>query len=452
MPNAPEEFLLLKHAGDGAVDALAQLGIAGDADAPGHAVDVEQRQRPAHGLLGAAVGIAVEGIEDARHVEGPVRPHRDGHLGAAQDQVVQQIARQGDLAGLGGERGHRQALDVAGRYLDVEGERTPHIDAAGPGDAQGELRQPHLGGLQLERLALALAGGQRDAVRESGRYPAIRLPLDHATDGIVARLPLDVVQGHLQPGRVAQGQEPRGRHGDGHRIAHDHVLRRRADLAGAPGHRRQAHRAVEIGELELGFRRAVGADLDDAREQGQGRLHRRAALHGHLAPVAAGAQPTALGAHTVDQAPVEVADLAAQAALAVEPGVGSRGLEPRQVEDARVGRRDGDARLLAGSQAGELDGNREQAARADLLRHVEADAQRARLLVDGEPAQADGAAGHAPGLLVERAIEHDGHVGAGAPAVAHFERHLAAADRQVHLLGAEQPGAHDGDERAAGHA
>ena len=87
-----------------------------------------------------------------------------------------------------------------------------------------------------------------------------------------------------------------------------------------------------------------------------------------------------------------------------------------------------------------------------LLRHVEADVERARRLVDGEPAQAERAARHALGLLVHRPVEHHGDVGAGAPVVADADRDLAAAGRQVGLLRGGEAGVHHGDQRAAGHA
>ena len=52
--------LHLEHAGDRAVDALAQGHVGGEPHALGHVVDVEQRQGAARRLLGAAVGVAVE--------------------------------------------------------------------------------------------------------------------------------------------------------------------------------------------------------------------------------------------------------------------------------------------------------------------------------------------------------------------------------------------------------
>ena len=71
-------ILHLEHARDGAVDALAQQRVGGEAHALGHVVDVEQRQGAAGRLLGAAVGVAVERGEDARHVERGGGPDRDG--------------------------------------------------------------------------------------------------------------------------------------------------------------------------------------------------------------------------------------------------------------------------------------------------------------------------------------------------------------------------------------
>src|SRR5439155_20692391 len=112
-----------------------------------------------------------------------------------------------------------------------------------------------------------------------------------------------------------------------------------ADPVAAPGYGREPHRAVEVGQLELDLGCAVGADFDDAGEQRQRRLDRRAALHRHAAgggAVAAGAQLATLRAHAVDQAAVDVADLGAESALAEEPVLRLGRLEAREVEDAEV--------------------------------------------------------------------------------------------------------------------
>ena len=82
-------------------------------------------------------------------------------------------------------------------------------------------------------------------------------------------------------------------------------------------------------------------------------------------------------------------------------------LEAREVEDADIDGGDRDARLLAGGQPGDLDGHGQHGAGLDLLGRVELHVERARRLVDGEPAQAERAGRHALGLLVHRPIEHD---------------------------------------------
>ena len=133
---------------------------------------------------------------------------------------------QRDLAALGRERAHRQALDVARRHLDVEGEAAPHVDAVGAGDAHGERGQADLAGLELEGLALALAGAERDGALEAGLRLAAGLGLVGAGDGVGAGRAFDVVDRQLQPGLVAQRQEARPRDGERHGIAHDHVLAR----------------------------------------------------------------------------------------------------------------------------------------------------------------------------------------------------------------------------------
>ena len=206
-------------------------------------------------------------------------------LGAARDQVLEEVGADGDLAALRRQRADRQALDVARRHLDVEGQAAAHVDAVGAGDAHGQRGQADLVGLELERLALALAGVEGDGALEAGLRLAAGLGLIAARDGVGAGRAFDVVDGQFQPRLVAQREEARRRDRDRHRIAHDHVLRGGADLVAAPGHGREPHRAVEVGQLELDLGRAVGADFDDAGEQCQRRLHRRAALHGH-APAA----------------------------------------------------------------------------------------------------------------------------------------------------------------------
>ena len=77
--------------------------------------------------------------------------------------------------------------------------------------------------------------------------------------------------------------------------------------------------------------------------------------------------------HAVDQHAPEVADLDRQLALAEEIGARVRRLEAGEVEDADVDRRDGDARLLARREAGDLDRHGHR-----LARLARAPARRAR--------------------------------------------------------------------------
>ncbi len=214
--------------------------------------------------------------------------------------------------------------------------------------------RPDLAGLELEGLALALVGAERDAALEAGLRLGAGLGLVGAGDGVGAGRAFDVVDGKLEAGLIAKRQEARARDGERDGIAHDHVLAGGAELVRAPRHGVEPHGAVEVGHLELDLGRAVGADFDDAGEQRERRLDRRAALHGHaaVAAVAARAQRAALGAHAVDQAAVDVADLGAEPALAEEPVLRLGRLEAREVEDAEVGGGDRDARLLALGQPG----------------------------------------------------------------------------------------------------
>src|SRR5262249_47383810 len=153
------------------------------------------------------------------------------------------------------------------------------------------------------------------------------------------------------------------------RITHDHVFGGGTDLVTAPRHGREPYRAIEVRQLKLDLRRAVGTDPNDAGEESQRRLHRRTA-HDRHAPrtIPTGAQGASLGAHAIDQPAIDIADLGAKPALPEEPILWFRGLEARQVEDANVGRRNGDARLLTQAKAGNLDRDGQRGSGFDPLR------------------------------------------------------------------------------------
>ncbi len=258
---------------------------------------------------------------------------------------MDQVGGQRDAAAAGFERSHRRALDVARGRLHVEGELARHVDAVGAGDVDvvgelahglwldGDVLGAALAFLQVERAVVHIRGAVRHLERIGGGGA------------------FDVVHGDVEACLVAERQEARTRRGQCHLVAHDHVFGRVSELAGAPGDRHDADGAIKVRQVEIDARRAVGADGDDARIERDGFLHGWVALQAGSAGVAARAQGSAVGAHAVDQPPVEVTDLQPHAPLGVEPAFGRGRLETRQVEDAEVDGRNRDAGLLAGIEA-----------------------------------------------------------------------------------------------------
>src|SRR5262249_6245874 len=194
-------------------------------------------------------------------------------------------------------------------------------------------------------FAFALADIERNYPLETRFDPRFALVL--AGHRVGAGNAFHIMQGELEARLVAQREEAWRGNGKCHRITHDHVFGSGADLVTAPRHGREPYRAIEIRQLKFDLRRAVATDLDDTGEESQRRLHRRTA-HDRHAPraIPTGAQGASLGAHTIDQPAIDIADLGAEPALPEEPILWLRGLEARQIEDADVGRRNGDARLL----------------------------------------------------------------------------------------------------------
>jgi len=75
-----------------------------------------------------------------------------------------------------------------------------------------------------------------------------------------------------------------------------------------------------------------------------------------------------------------------------------------------------------------------------------------RRLIDREPLHADGAAGHALGLLVERTVQRRDHVGAGAPITADGEPNAYRARLYVLRLAGHEPIGENIDREPAGRA
>ena len=110
-----------------------------------------------------------------------------------------------------------------------------------------------------------------------------------------------------------------------------------------------------------------------------------------------------------------------------------------EVEDADIDGGDDDARLLAGGKAADPHRDAQRGVRPRELRRLHLDRQRARLAVDAEPLHADGAAGHALGVGVERTAKRRHHIGAGAPILADRNVQARGAGLDVLRDGRDQP-------------
>ena len=100
---------------------------------------------------------------------------------------------------------------------------------SGPVTRTASVVRPDLVGLELEGLALALAGARCVTVRSKpGCAGCAGLRLVLAGDRVGAGRAFDVVHGQLEARLVAQREEARAGDRQRHRIAHDHVLGRRS--------------------------------------------------------------------------------------------------------------------------------------------------------------------------------------------------------------------------------
>src|SRR5208282_1418575 len=91
------------------------------------------------------------------------------------------------------------------------------------------------------------------------------------------------------------------------------------------------------------------------------------------AVIAAGMDGAGRALHAVDQHAPKIANLHRQLALAEEIAARIGRLEPGQIENADIDRRDGYERLLARREAGDLHWNRHRLARPRQLRGFERD-------------------------------------------------------------------------------
>ena len=79
---------------DGVLDAVIQPGVNGQRLGRRERVDIEQRHGPADNLLGTAIGIAIQRLQQGGRVDGAEACHSHIHRAGARHEITQQIARQ----------------------------------------------------------------------------------------------------------------------------------------------------------------------------------------------------------------------------------------------------------------------------------------------------------------------------------------------------------------------
>ena len=377
---------------------------------------VEQGQGPADGLLGAAVGIAVQGAQQRRGVElGPHRDRQAERAGARQEALGVGDRHPGRLAGLqpGGDALGHPGLGRPDGDPPVAADR---VQALGL-DGQRDPRLARRPGFQRQGKLAVLVLGQGHLGRQLALEVQPALQLQRQAQGL--RAAGEVLQRDLGLGPVPRRQEARQQHLGHHRVADHQGRGAGTDGRLAVGDRHQAQPAGEVRDLQADHGPAPGVRDDvpleerdrapgpggDALGVGVGCVH----------PGVVAARPLR-AARRGDQLAVEVAQVHGQAALPQEVVLRRRGSEAGQGENALVDRGQGQAQRLAGDgRAVEPDRHLDLPARGHGLGQLQRDLDLALRAVDGEPAQAQGPhrqVGRRPGLGPEGG---DQEVGPRAP-------------------------------------
>ena len=209
--------LHLEHAVDCFLYALLGASVGRGQHLARNGVDIEQWQRAADSLLGAAVWIAIQLGQQSGDVQVRHRPDLHVDARAAGDQILGEITRQRHLATVGFQCTDRHAADVTGWRTHVEGELALDRDAVRAGDVDGQRHRSDVVRLDLQLVGLLLTG--LEVERKIGQ----RFIIARDCDFIVRIRTFDVVHVELQAGFVAKRQEARARYGERHRITDDHV-------------------------------------------------------------------------------------------------------------------------------------------------------------------------------------------------------------------------------------
>src|SRR5262249_38924797 len=190
----------------------------------------------------------------------------------------------------------------------------------------------------------------------------------------------DVVEFEMHGAAIAVEKKARQRRREHHRVAYGDVASGAADLVLRPGDRHHARGAGKIGDVEGDLGGAIALDGDDAGIERQGLLRGRRALQLDRG-IAAALDLAPRTLHAVDELTVEVADLGGEPALAEVIVVGRRRLVAGQIEDADVDRGDDDARLFAGVESIDFDGDAQRAIGTQQRRQAHVERKRARFAI-----------------------------------------------------------------------
>src|SRR5262249_62000230 len=139
---------------------------------------IEQRQRAAHDLFGAAEWIAVERLQEARHVKRRRRRDRERELTGAWNEIGEEVAIQGQRLALSKRLDRAASQDLSGglhhkRVLTLKRE----LSGAGQADRHGSCA--YALGFDGQAQAPALLGVERDGLGGIGnRERSVRLDRD----------------------------------------------------------------------------------------------------------------------------------------------------------------------------------------------------------------------------------------------------------------------------------
>ena len=426
-----------------------QVGIALHADAGGHVVDIEQRQGAAGGLLGAAIGVAVEAHQQRRHIEGGSLRDTDADRRAVKNACGEQFLVDAQRAAIGSQVDHHTVGDRklcrAHRQIERLLDLRPTVMRELDGDRSSACRARN----QREGERLPLALGERQLLGQglvAGREVSGRGDRQLVIAG--GAVGVGDIEAH---GRgIAGRQEARQAGRDHHRIAHDDIGLGMADGFLGPGDGHDAHGAVELRDVEVDPRLAVGIEFNRAGEEGDQLLGRRTALRLHVGAVATCPELAGGAERAVDQAAIKVADLETQHALTEEPILRIWRLVVGEIEDADIDGRDHHIGVAAGLRAVDGDRDRKLLARRRLFRRRQRDGELLRARIDGQPLDADGAGRHARLLSIARPEQRRRDVGAGAPVFADRDVDGASAGRHRSSDGLQKFLGANGDEQFAG--